>query len=241
MHFAAFGDRSPDHRAGAGLAPHALSLEKQESDVFRSHESVLQLLRRDCSPDEQQLLHARSASLLSDMFEFPVVKELIQNLRASSSIPSSSSSSSLASPSATKLRNVLSHAACLRADLMLKTGSGGRLGGKSSFAAANLLQSVHRMLVDAALLNPSNEDCRVQLCLLQYDSGNLHLAIEEAQRALQLRPASPSANALRPGCCATTPKSARTMALIRCKAIPLNPRETEQPTASLTLFRPAST
>ena len=70
-----------------------------------------------------------------------------------------------------KLLQVMSHAACLRAALILKTGSGGRLAGKSSVAAANLFQSVHRMLVDASLLNPSNEDCRVQLCLLQYDSG----------------------------------------------------------------------
>jgi hypothetical protein len=194
MHFAAFGERSPNHRAGACLAPHALSLEKQESDVFRCHESVLELLRRDCSPDELQLLHARSASLLSDMFEVPVVKELIQDLRASSSTQASPSvCSSLTSPSAMKLRHVLSHAACLRADIMLKTGNS-NFRPKSSVVAAQLFQSVHRMLVDAALLNPSNEDCRAQLCSLQYDSGNIHLAVDEAQLALKLRPASSSAN-----------------------------------------------
>jgi hypothetical protein len=196
MHFAAFGDRSTDNHVGTGLATHALSLEKQESDVFRSHESVLELLRRDCSPHEQQMFHARSASLLSDMFDTPVVKELIQNLRASLSTPSPSSiGSSLSSPSVMKLRHVLSHAACLRADLMLKTGNCS-FRSKPSVAAAQLFQVVHRILVDAALLNPSNEDCRAQLCSLQYDSGNLHHAIEEARHALQLRPSSSPANSI---------------------------------------------
>jgi hypothetical protein len=196
MHFAAFGDRSPDNRVGTGLVPHALSLEKQESDIFRSHESVLELLRRDCSPDEHQLLQARLASLLSDMFESPLVKDLIQNVRTSASTPASPfTHSSLSSASAVKLRHVLSHAACLRADLILKTGVS-NIRAKSHVAPTQLFQSVQRMLLDAALLNPSNEDCRVQLCSLLYDCGNIHRAIEEAQCALKIRPSSPLANAV---------------------------------------------
>jgi hypothetical protein len=192
MHFAAFGDRSPD-RVRAGHALQIRSQEKQESDVFRSHESVLELLRRDCSPDEQQVIHARSASLLSEMFDVPVVKDLIHNIRAlSSTAATPCSASALSSSSTMKLRQVLSHAACLRADLMLKSGR----VSKSSVAAAQLFQSVHDMLLDAALLNPSNEDCHVQLCSVQFESGNVHLAIEEAQRALLLFPASPTANAI---------------------------------------------